>query len=81
MVRGARFESTISTHKHVAIIIEKLKSEKCVAKNINDKKRHASKGECGIVLTCLTCEEMYKRINGLTVGFDSQFSYFPTKQI
>jgi hypothetical protein len=31
-----------------------------------------------IVLTCLTCEEMYKRINGLTVGIDSQFSYFPT---
>jgi hypothetical protein len=28
----------------------------------------------GIMLTGLKCEEMYKRINGLTVGFNSQFS-------
>jgi hypothetical protein len=25
---------------------------------------------------CLKCEEMYKSINDLTFGFDSQFSYF-----
>jgi hypothetical protein len=33
-------------------------------------------GSARIVLTCLRCEEMYKRINGLTVRF--QFSCVPT---